>query len=775
LLGCQLSYTVSRTSPHLWEIPVAQILKQARTSPLLRSVTYFAIPVVVLAAIWSSVIKHYYVTNPAVTIEMIELGRQEPPNDLLDELSSFRFFDDENHLYTVDVAEKILQGEFALPGEEPRHLHLPFDPHDIDQGSPYWQLSQARLIIPRILLAAYRTTMREEFFLMARDVILAWASYERRAFLPKGELWEDQAIAERVLALSDFWAVYRHHPTYNLDVAEVIFLFAARSGHFLADPAFFYRLSNHGVMQNLGLWHLSLAFPSVPETQQYRKLAFERFDKLMGFYVNDEGIVIEHSAGYHKTGVQFLSMAFRYMTLHQMNVPQKWRQKYEKARGVYAQLRRPDGSLPMFGDTEGGVGLPGPLVSTFEQEGVYGPLLNREESSQPQPNSVYPVAGYSIWWDKFNASPGMQDLSQTVVAWSYFPAFAHKHADEMSVLLWAKGQAWWTNVGYWPYGTDGRREAESWNGSNAPHLVDESASSIRKTRLLGQARVDGLAFIDLERRGPGQYIARRQVAQASPGLWVVLDHTSGTVSDRTTTVWTAAHDVQLREGRTLGSYDLTHTLNGLTLRTFIFGSTNMSIQTYKGSHKPFAGWQMAGDKPFDAIPTPASAIMVEQPASDSWVVMTWSLDDTGSRGKKLTAMPSMHAWNGPENWAITLHLDSGAMRLFREADKVFLDEGRTRPLRSLTLARPVGIDQEITGIQDARQRAKGEFPRPTFQDAVDYRFKATYLVIALLTLQEVLFAGYKRFAFKGYTFLRAISPIVWVVVGIWLLTRVPLI
>jgi len=748
---------------------------QTNIGRLLCGAVYFAIPAVVLAAIWSSVIKHYYVTSPVVTIDMIERGRQEPPNDLLEELSSFRFFDDENHLYTVDVAEKILQGEFALPGEEPRRLHLPFDPQDIDQGSPYWQLSQARLTIPRILLAAYRKTKREEFFLMARDVILAWASYERRVFLPRGELWEDQAIAERVLALSDFWAVYRHHPAYSPDVAEAIFIFVARSGRFLADPAFFYRLSNHGVMQNLGLWHLSLAFPSIPETQHYPMLAFERLHKLMGFYINDEGFVIEHSAGYHKTGVQFLSMAFRYMSLHGIEVPHVWRRKYDKAREVYAQLRRPDGSLPMFGDTEGGAGLPGPLVSRFEQEGLYGRLLNRDESSQPHQNVIYPVAGYSIWWDNFRALHGMQDLSQTVVAWSYFPAFAHKHADEMSVLLWAKGQAWWTNVGYWPYGTDERRKAESWNGSNAPHLVDESASSIRKTRMLGHARADRLALIDLERRGPGEYIARRQVAQASPGLWVVLDNTSGAVSDRTTTVWTTAHDVHLREGQMPGAYNLTQTSNSLMLSTYIFGSSGTSFRTYKGSHEPFAGWQMAGDKPFEAIPTPASAIMVEQPASDSWAVTTWSLDDAGSRGNKLTAMPSMHSWKGPENWAITLHVKSGTMRLSRQADKVLLDEGRTRPLQTLTLARPVGIDEEIAGIQDARQRAKREFPRPTFQDAVEYRFKATYLVIALLALQEVFFAGYKRIASKRYTFLRAISAIVWVVVGIWLLVRVPLV
>lgn len=751
------------------------MLQQAKIGSVLRCATYFAIPSIVLIAIWLSVIRFYYVPSPIITHEMTERGRQQPSDDLLDELTSFRFFDDENHLYTVEVAEKILQGELTLPGEVPRRFHLPFDPHDIDQGSPYWQLTLARLTIPRILLAAYRSTGREEFFQAARDIILGWASYERRAFIPRGDLWEDHPIAERVFALVDFWAVYRHHHSYDPEVAEAIFVFAGRSGRFLADPAFFVHLSNHSVMQNLALWHLSLAFPCIPETQRYPLLAFERLRQLMSFYINEEGFVLEHSAGYHKTGVQFLSMAFRYMTLHRIEVPNEWQQKYDKARDVYAQLRRPDGSLPMFGDTEGGVGLPGPLVSTIDPQGLYGHLQDRDESTRPQSSNVYPIAGYSIWWDSVNRSTRVEDLSQTVVTWSYFPTFAHKHADEMSVLLWAKGQTWWTNVGYWPYGTDERREAESWNGSNAPHLAGETASSTRNTRMLGQSRVDALAFIDLERRGPQGYVARRQVAQARNGLWVILDHTSGDVRDRTTTLWTTAHDVQLREGSIVGSYVLSHTSNGSVLSTFILGSSGTNISTYKGSPVPFAGWQMAADQPFEAIPKPASAIMVEQPAHDAWAVTIWSLDDTGSSGRRIRAMPSMDSWGGPENWTITVPLHSRTIRLSRKADKVLLEDGGTKPSAYLRLARPVGIDQKIAEIQGARERAKREYPRPTFQDAVGYRFTATYFSIFLLVLQEACFAIYRRFTSKGYILLRGLGAIAWVVVGIWLVLRVPLI
>ena len=735
---------------------------------LIRSVLHFVVPALVVGAIWYTVIIRYYVPSPTITYEMIERGRHMPSDGVLDELSTYRFFDDESRLFTVEEADKILRGKFVYPGEVPQPIHLPFDSQDIDRGSPNWQLFHARLIIPRILLAAYRETGREEFFTTARDVILGWATYERRALVPKGDLWFDHAIAERVLALAEFWNVYRHHPSFDADVAEVLFVFVARSRSFLADPAYYYRLSNHGVMQDLALWHVSLAFPTLLETPRYSELALERFGQLMSFYIDEQGFVLEHSAGYHKTGVQFLSLAFRYMTLLRIEVPQKWRQKFEKAQEVYARLRRPDGSLPMFGDTEGGAHLPGPMVPVSAQGGLYGPLNRRIEHVQPR-SDVYPVAGYSVWW---NGLDRQENLSQTVVAWSYFPGFAHKHADEMSVLLWARGQTWWTNVGYWPYGTVERRQAESWNGSNAPHVTDESASSLRKVQLLGEGRGTGLSFIDLERRGPEGHVVRRQVAQAKSGLWVVVDHTLGDSQDRTTTLWTTAHDIEMKEGQFSGSFNLSHSTNQSVLKAFVFGSSGTSIREYRGSRAPFAGWQMA-----EVAPKPASAIMLEQPAHDSWAVAIWLFEDAWTQGSKVTDMPSMHAWKGPESWRVTVPMELGTIQLSREGDTISLGAGSTTSSIHLVQGRSSETNEKVVEIKAARARMKQEYPRPRFEEAVEYRFKATYFCIALLISQEVFFAIYRRrWASNGYGLLRGLSVFVWVMVGIWLVViRMPLI
>ena len=59
----------------------------------------------------------------------------------------------------------------------------------------------AAFAVPDFLLAAYAHTHREEFFTAARDFLLAWGAYERDAWLPKGDMWNDHATAARVNVL----------------------------------------------------------------------------------------------------------------------------------------------------------------------------------------------------------------------------------------------------------------------------------------------------------------------------------------------------------------------------------------------------------------------------------------------------------------------------------------------------------------------------------------------------------------------------------------------
>ena len=161
----------------------------------------------------------------------------------------------------------------------------------------------------------------------------------------------------------------------------------------------------------------------------------------------------------------------------------------------------------------------------------------------------------------------------------------------MSLLFWAGGQTWLSNIGYWPYESVWRNTITSWEGSDAPHLVGENASAPRTTRLVSSGSSDNLTMLELQRTGIENYVARRQVIHWKPNLWLVLDSTSGSEKSQTTTTWTSAADVRWMQRRTgvfrLESPDASQHLDLFFHRFREYRAKN----SFRGSSRPFAGWQ----------------------------------------------------------------------------------------------------------------------------------------------------------------------------------------
>src|SRR5437879_4435814 len=171
--------------------------------------------------VWYPEFERDYVPRQMVTASMTERGRTQPSDAVFEELRSHRFLtrDWESDQQLIATAEKLLRGRADVPGFPAIDIHVPFDPVDLERGSGLWQLQFAGLVVPEILLDAYRINGREEFYEAARKDIVAWAKYERGAWLDRGFLWNDHAIAARVRTLADFWSVYRRRSDYRPDVA----------------------------------------------------------------------------------------------------------------------------------------------------------------------------------------------------------------------------------------------------------------------------------------------------------------------------------------------------------------------------------------------------------------------------------------------------------------------------------------------------------------------------------------------------------------------------
>ena len=722
-------------------------------------------PALILGVVWWPEFAHDYVPAPSISAQTIASARSNPDDGLLQELTDFvpgfglrvPFAGDAELLAAADG---LLAGRVNPPRYPQVSITVPFSAEDVDRGPASWQLAFAGLTLPDVLIRAYLRTHDDRYLFGARDMIMGWADFERRTRVTPGFLWNDHAMAARAAVLAEFWLVYRHHPAFDPAVANTLMTFAARTGFVLARPGHFTFSTNHGVMQNLALWHLGLAFPTLPDAARYRDTAFTRLKQQMAFYMNREGVVLEHSTGYHRWGVEFLGMAMRYLALTGTPAPADWVEKYDRAKAFYAQVRRPDGSLPPVGDTDDKPDAIGPMTVEIGPDGRSSGL-RREPAWRPRkPDGLYPAAGYSVWWDGLERWPDPRALSQTVVAWSRFPGHGHKHADEPSVSLWAAGELWWSNTGYWAYDKPGRSQVESWSGSNAPHLVGEPANSQRSTRLAASGWSPRLAAVHLERRGPRQYAVQRQVVHLAPNIWVVVDHALGAGEDGTRIQWTTSPGIRLAAGQVAGAYTLQANGSALSMSVHLLSSPGTAVRVVEGSFEPFAGWQVV-----KGSIKPAPALVIDQPAPGGWTMVVSCLAiDTPA------ALPcperTAAQFTRDDDWTLTLLTRSARLALRRTSETLHVDDDKSpRHSQMLALQPPGDTAPQREELRRAFAETAAQYPR--FKELMRYRIRVSVGILALWVIQEALLAlptPIKRHA----RLVRTLSIVGWASLGAWL-------
>lgn len=722
-------------------------------------------PIVILGVIWVPEIARHYVSGTTLVQDRLEEDRYRVSDAVLEEIRAYRLLPRKwkNQDELLSVADKLLQGRAEVAGFEPIEIRLPFDSRDLTKGSALWQLQFAGLIVPEILIDAYRKTGREEYFATARDSILAFGDFERRAWFDQGFLWNDHAVAARARTISDFWAIYRHRPDFSLQTASAIWRFATRTEKMLAKPSNYTFATNHGVMQNLALWHLCIAFPSLQDCSEDTQLALRRLNEEIAFYVGPDGVILEHSAEYHEFGTFLLGVALRYATLLNLQIPQDWKTKYELAKDFYREIRRPDGSLPMFGDTGDGADIDG-IPITVAEPGTGFSALNPVKNWRPRNSfQVYPVSGYSVQWDDLEAWPATDGLAQTVLLASFFRGHGHKHADELSVLFWAHGRNWWTNSGYWSYEDPDRIHAESWEGSNAPHLAGEGADSFRRSSIVGSAQADRISAAEGERRGPGDFVARRLLVHISPDVWIVADSYSGGQKS-VQTLWTTAAGTRVEHGAVENEYALTPE-NGEALRVAFFGGTGLRLSRYRGSHAPFAGWVIS-----HGSSQPVEAFLIEQATEQGYAFSVWRLVPQRAEASAKTDPIAFAPERLSEtSWSIQVQSSVGTLTVLRQGEDISVKVGGASSSTrwQVSLVRPsLGVANEVALLEKAYQQTAAHYPE--HRDLMKYRERASLGVLALFVLQELCLIAMASRLHKIKAAAQILVVISWTIVGIWL-------
>ncbi len=696
------------------------------------------LPLATIASIWIPPLVHYWVASPGIDQTTLTRLRTVPTNNQLLEIEHqnmalpLRMSDAE----ILEAANRLRAGYLELKGYPSFAISLSFDKEDLRKGLPTWGLHFGSLAISEILARAYEITHDDKLLSAALQHATGFIEYERTAWLPEGFIWNDHAISGRISTLIKLWRVYRNHPLYDPTTGRKLLEHILRCRNLLAKDSHFTFNTNHGVMQNISLLQIAAAFPRLTEEVRYRNVAIKRLDRQLGFYVNDEGVVLEHSAEYHVLGSELIGIAVRLLQILGETVPPRWNYLHLQSKSFIDMIRLPDDSLPMFGNTNSTPDLPSKNRNVHGDE--YSICAARRGTH------LYPVAGYAVLWNCGGHS------TQSLMALSQFVGHGHKHADELSLLTWTRDSRWLTSVGYWPYGVPGDEQAYGWEGSNAPHWIGEPTIGERDPQLLASATSEGIAFLDAGRNSKDGTEFRRQVFQFDDDWWIVLDFVNGPPEREAEVLWTFYPGANLSHHEnesylaSFGEYEMLVNIES---------PKNINHQILMAERSPWRGWVVK-----DREPAPAGTILARFTAGAPLV----SSFRAANRGKSLSVKMKLTAHNGPADWELAINIADIPQATIKRHPEGYIELKGVGAIgdRRLTLTPAPDIRAERATIRAAYSSLQSEFPR--YRDVSHYRVKATKLLLAILAVQEILLVLLWVYRRPLYPMLRLCEITAWI-------------
>jgi len=681
-------------------------------------------PIALLVAVWMPEALHYRIDRSPFNASSMTALIAAPADARLDELATFDLGELDMLGFTSAAAMRAIEeGSIFIEGLTPQRMPLLGQPQDIFVGPPTYQLFMSGLAVERMLAQAHRETGNPRWLDVALSRTRDLAAHELKTRHDRRFLWNDHAVANRASALIALWHAVRADDTLRSAHADWLLSFVLRTGRMLAKPDQFTVRTNHGVMQNLALLQLSAAFPDLSEAAHWRETALARLRLQLAFYVSPEGVVLEHSPGYHAMGSVLLTYAARLVRLNGLPDDPAISQALSRTRSVLAALIRPDGTLPPIGNTDPGFTHLLPTITTGDAAVTWTPPPGADT---PATSAIYPAAGWAVLW---SGTGGLRD-AQLMATWAKHDGHGHKHADEGALTWWSAGQAWLGAVGYWPYGHPLVRESYGWRSSNAPHAPGEETNGPRKADIVAQGAAPGLQVVDLSRTNASGTAFRRQILMLGSIGLAVLDFTEAS-PEGTQTLWTLGTDLTI--DRRLG--DATHFLtaprpDGLRLAASLSGNGPLSTRLVNSAAQPMGGWTT-----HRRLPKGVDAIEVTSAERSSAVATLFQL----TRDAQPASTPVLSKDATPTRWTLSANLAGQRVTISRAGDTVEVRAQDTAPTntQSLELQSPaVGVASQRAALRSAFDQGVDLYP--PWRDLWTYRKNVSWLLAALAVSLEFL-------------------------------------
>lgn len=281
------------------------------------------------------------------------------------------------------------------------------------------------LVTPHACLAESKGD--DKYFNKSVDLIKAYLSqYD----VGKGLFdiaWKDEhAVSNRLFVLCAFIHHLVDEEDTSLSQLDLLY-HAERHAQWLSYDEHYVK-NNHGVMMDLSLAQYSVLIRDIDPKQAdaYLQIALKRLGMMLDDTFDSKGCCTENSPTYHFVNYSLFLSIFSFLEKYAKGFDLSgWEETLEKAKTVGALLLRPDGTVPLIGDSESRPSTFFPNVEPELSKGV----------------GYYPEAGLLVLSD--------DNIHFTFRAGG--SKYSHRHIDDLSITLWAHGKDFIVDSGLYNY------------------------------------------------------------------------------------------------------------------------------------------------------------------------------------------------------------------------------------------------------------------------------------------------------------------------------------
>lgn len=502
----------------------------------------------------------------------------------------------------AESADALIEdGTVSLARRPPYELPLEPTWREDPFEDPTWVYEYQSLFFVMDALLTYQATGEDKYLDVAQVHIDRWLAVHSP--LDFRAAWGDHIMANRTRILLLAWELLRARDPESETVDGVCRLLA-RHGEHLSNSDEYTANHNHGFFQDEALLSLAVAFEEHPHRAVWLELALERLAAQIDFAVTKDGVHREHSPSYH-AGMQmrFASLGGLLDSLGlslRIDLTGVVERMYEFIS--YAAL--PTGQAPLLGDSSpwfGSTRMPG-----ITDAALYTLSRGQSGSAADAVDRVFFESGYAFFRDAWHPA---ESFDQTVYVGFVAAVFsrAHKHCDDLSVLLDGYGERWLVDSGFFSYGRDDPFHLYALSPS-AHNLVEVDHKSYFDSYPEARTVDAALQLLTDYAIGPtvswvrGQHrlnpgvLFRRALEYRRPGGLVVSDDLvaeDGQEHDYVLYWHIAAGKVITATGET-SFLVTTAEPSGPTMELTISGSSPVSCQVIIGADDPYQGWYFPG-------------------------------------------------------------------------------------------------------------------------------------------------------------------------------------